>query len=76
MPSQPISTTLILMPYSLLFVVSQVAPPCMYQPFSNFYHYKIKCTIDDLKETGWIHVAQDRDLWKALMNMAMNLWVP
>jgi hypothetical protein len=24
----------------------------------------------------WIHLAQDRDYWRALMNMAMNLWVP
>jgi hypothetical protein len=34
----------------------------------------------DLKETGWegvdcIHVAQDRDRWRALVNMVMNLWV-
>jgi hypothetical protein len=24
----------------------------------------------------WIDVAQDRDQWKALLNMVMNLWVP
>jgi hypothetical protein len=24
----------------------------------------------------WIHVAQDRDWWRALVNTVMNLWVP
>jgi hypothetical protein len=24
----------------------------------------------------WIHVAQDRNQWQALVNMVMNLWVP
>jgi hypothetical protein len=35
----------------------------------------------DLKETGWegvdwIRVAQDTDLWRALVNTVMNLQVP
>jgi hypothetical protein len=35
----------------------------------------------DLREIGWggmywIHLAQDRDQWKALLNTGMNLWVP
>jgi hypothetical protein len=35
----------------------------------------------DLTETGcegveWMHVAQDRDLWWALVNMVINLWIP
>jgi hypothetical protein len=35
----------------------------------------------DLKEIGWesvewIHLAQDRDWWWALVNMVMNLQVP
>jgi hypothetical protein len=34
----------------------------------------------DLSETGWgsvdwIHLAQDRDWWQALVNMVMNLQV-
>jgi len=24
----------------------------------------------------WIDLAQDRDIWQALVNMVMNLWVP
>jgi hypothetical protein len=35
----------------------------------------------DLREIGWgvtgcIHLAQDRDHWRALVNTPMNLWVP
>jgi hypothetical protein len=35
----------------------------------------------DLKEicwenVDWIHLAQDRDQWQALVNTVMNLWVP
>jgi hypothetical protein len=35
----------------------------------------------DLRETrgegvDWIHLAQDRDQWWALVNIVMNLWVP
>jgi hypothetical protein len=35
----------------------------------------------DLRETwwkgvGWMHVAQDRDEWQALVDTVMNLWVP
>jgi hypothetical protein len=34
-----------------------------------------------LKETGWkgmdwMHVVQDRDQWRALVNTIMNFWVP
>jgi hypothetical protein len=35
----------------------------------------------DLREIGWdamdwIDQTQDRDQWRALVNMVMNLWVP
>jgi hypothetical protein len=35
----------------------------------------------DLREIGWggmdlIDLAQDRDQWKAIMNMVVNVWVP
>ena len=35
----------------------------------------------DLQEVGgggmdWINLAQDRNMWRELVNAAMNLWVP
>jgi hypothetical protein len=34
----------------------------------------------DLEEVGWgmdwIEVAQDRDMWRPVVNAVMNLWVP
>jgi hypothetical protein len=35
----------------------------------------------DLREIGWdgmnwIYLPQDRDQWRAIVNTAMNLWVP
>jgi hypothetical protein len=27
------------------------------------------------EDVEWIHLAQDKDYWWALVNMAMNLWV-
>jgi hypothetical protein len=35
----------------------------------------------ELRETGrdgmdWIDLAQNRDQWRALVNMMINLWVP
>jgi hypothetical protein len=28
------------------------------------------------KAVDWIHLAQDRDQWLALVNMVMSFWVP
>ena len=35
----------------------------------------------DLEEIGinagnWVDLAQDRDYWRTLVNVALNLWVP
>ena len=30
----------------------------------------------DINSGNWIDSAQDRDYWKALVNAALNLWVP
>jgi hypothetical protein len=35
----------------------------------------------NLREVGWegvdwMHLVHDRDKWKTLVNMVMNLWVP
>jgi hypothetical protein len=39
------------------------------------------CVNIDIKEPGWevmdwIHLAQDRDQWQALVNVVMNLPIP
>jgi hypothetical protein len=31
---------------------------------------------DERRDVDWIDLAQDRDRWQALVNAAMNLWVP
>jgi len=28
------------------------------------------------ESVDWMHLAQDRDQWQALVNMVMNLWAP
>jgi hypothetical protein len=32
--------------------------------------------MDGFGDMDWIHWAQDRDRWRALVNTVMNLWVP
>jgi hypothetical protein len=38
----------------------------------------IRINIREIMSKGvdWIHLAQDRDQWWAVVNMVMNLWVP
>jgi hypothetical protein len=38
----------------------------------------IKMNLGEIVWDGrdWIKLAQDRDQWRALVNMVMNLWVP
>jgi len=28
------------------------------------------------EDANWMHLAENRDQWRALVNMVMNLWVP
>jgi hypothetical protein len=32
--------------------------------------------IEDGSGVDWIDLAQDRDNWRAIVNVVMNLWVP
>jgi hypothetical protein len=38
----------------------------------------IKMDLSEIRWDGvvWIDMAQDRDQWRALVNMVLNLWVP
>jgi hypothetical protein len=38
--------------------------------------YNIKMNLGEMGGMDWIHLAQDRDQWRALVNMIMNLCVP
>jgi len=40
--------------------------------------YKIRMDLNEVgwEGAGWIHLAQDRDKWLALVNTVMNLRVP
>jgi hypothetical protein len=51
------------------------------RPFRKPKHkweHNIKMDHSELGMEGvyWIHLAQDRDQWQALVSTAMNLWVP
>jgi hypothetical protein len=53
----------------------------MRKMMKNGQNVRIYNTKVDVRETGlqgmdWIHLAQDRNWWQALVNMVMNLWVP
>jgi hypothetical protein len=36
----------------------------------------LKWVLNKISGCLWIHVAQDRDRWLALVNTVMNIWVP
>jgi hypothetical protein len=51
------------------------------RPLGRPKHRWVDNIIIDLREKGldgmdWIDLAQDRDQWRALVDMVMNLWVP
>jgi hypothetical protein len=50
------------------------------RPFKRLRHRWEDNIGMDLQDIGlegvdWMHLAQDRDQWQALVNMVMNLWV-
>jgi len=46
-------------------------PRCRWEDNSRMYHMEIGWEVLD-----WIHLAEDRDQWWALVNTVMNLRVP
>jgi hypothetical protein len=46
--------------------------------YKHIWDYNIRMDIKEivLESSDWIHVAQDRDQWCALVNTVMNLRVP
>ena len=51
------------------------------RPLGRFRHRWEENIIIDLKEIvintrNWVDSAQDRDYWRALVNAALNPWVP
>jgi hypothetical protein len=58
-----------------------VVKPERKRPLGKQSHRWMDRIKTDVRETGldgvdWIDLAQDRDQWKALVNMAMNIQVP
>jgi hypothetical protein len=43
----------------------------------HIWEHNIKMDLRDIRLEGvdWIHVAEDRDWWQAVLNMVMNLQV-
>jgi hypothetical protein len=40
------------------------------------YYIEIYLTLMRYEDANWIHLAQDRDQWRVLVNTAMNFRVP
>jgi hypothetical protein len=42
----------------------------------NYYNHTMSLREIGFGDVDWIHLAQDRDRWRTVVNMVMNLWVP
>jgi hypothetical protein len=65
---------------SRITILKQNVFPFQEVYFYNYVFFNIALIID-LREIGWdgtdwIVLAQDRDQWKVLVNMVMNVWIP
>jgi hypothetical protein len=57
-----------------------IGKPERKRPFVRLMHRRKDSVSMGLKKigweiVGWIHLAEDRDQWRAVLNMIMNLWV-
>jgi hypothetical protein len=58
-----------------------VEKPKVKRPLGRPRHRCVNNIKIDLREIGWsgmecVHLAQDKDQWRTLVNMVLNLWVP
>jgi hypothetical protein len=60
--------------------VARIPEPDFVSYLSFFYGWEDNIRMN-LRKIGWegvnlMHLAQDRDQWRAVVNTIMNLWVP